>query len=119
MVELPIARVPPGAKDTGVLEMVIAEPPCVSVVPAIAKPVGSAVNVCPATAKTDCVPDAALIPKLIVVEPICKCDEASRETSVPDRYTGLHSRVMTEKIQSTTQWGIERSAVTYKQRYYG
>ena len=89
MVELPMARVPPGAKDTGVPEMVIAKPPGVSVVPATAKPVGSAVNVCPATAKTDCVADAALIPRLIVVEPICKCDEASRETSVPDKYTGL------------------------------
>ena len=89
MVELPTARVPPGAKETGVPEMVTAVPPGVSIVPAIAKPAGSAVNVCPATTKTDCVADAVLIPRLIVEEPICKCDEASRETSVPDRYTEL------------------------------
>ena len=53
MVELPIARAPPGAKDTGVPEIMTAEPPGESVVPSIAKPVGWAVNVCPATAKTD------------------------------------------------------------------
>ena len=89
MMELPIASVPPGAKETGVPEIVTAEPPGVSRVPAIAKPVGWAVNICPPTAKTDCVADPASVPKVIVEEPICKRDEASRETSVPDMYIGL------------------------------
>ena len=84
-----MARVPPGAKETDVPEIVTAEPPGERVVPPIVNPVGWAVNVCPATAKTDCVADAASMPKLIVEGPICKRDEASRETSVPDMYIGL------------------------------
>ena len=84
-----MARVPPGAKETGVPEIITAEPPGEIVVPSIANPVGWAVNVCPATAKMDCVGDAVLIPRSIVEEPICKRDEASRETSVPDMYIGL------------------------------
>ena len=31
----------------------------------------------------------------------------------------IFSGGMTEKMESTVQWGIERSAMTYKQRYYG
>lgn len=53
MVLEPMTRVSEGARLMGVPEMVTAEPAGVNDVPAMEKPVGSAVNVRPTTSKTD------------------------------------------------------------------
>ena len=80
IVDVPIRR-PDDPSETMVPDMVIADPPGDTFCPPMAKPVEAAVNVCPATVKTEA---AAADNSGTVEVPICSPDGPS-ESKVPDR----------------------------------
>lgn len=53
MLEVPMARIPDVASETGVPEMMTSDPPAVMVMPLIETADGAAVKVCPPVEKTD------------------------------------------------------------------
>ena len=75
---------PPGESSSARVSLtVMPEPHRVKVKPAISTAVRLAATAWPTTVKAWGVADAAVSPKLPIENPICKCDEASRETAVP------------------------------------
>lgn len=81
MLDVPMTR-SEGERDTGVPEMVTPGPPGDRVVPAMAKPAGRAVNICPPTVKTEECADEEE-EKAILLVPMTTPDGFS-ETGVPE-----------------------------------